>query len=152
MRSMLAAGKYAGIAGLSGLAGAAAGSAMFEAQQDALPVYDQRLTEAQHARDNAAFAIQSGERPEDYAMFEGIRQGLIGGAIQPIDVNRMIIEGQLSPRAEVLVSDIHDGSAQDLHTNPRMIAQMVSDMGGDGNSYLMEQQTLREQMGINVPI
>ena len=148
-RSLKRAGQMAAIMGGSGLAGAGIGSMMFEADEASKPVYNRRLTEAQHAVDNAR---GYDEAPEDFAIYEGIRQGLIGGAIQPMDVNRMIIEGRLSPRAELLISDIHDASGVELDTDPRQTAQYIAEAGGDAASYLYEQQALRQQLGIDVPV
>ena len=150
MRSLLRAGQFGAAAGLGSAVGAAANSMAFENSEMQKPVYDRRLTEAQHAVDNASGLMD--ENPYDYALYEGVRQGLIGGAITPTDVNQMIIEERFSPRAEVLVSDIHDSSGPELHTNPRLIAQMVDEMGGDGMAYLEEQQALRNAMGIDVPV
>jgi hypothetical protein len=147
--------KYGGLgvavgAGMAG--GSALTSAMSEAAEQAKPVYARRLTEEQHAIDNARGSIERGESPEDYAMYEGIRQGLIGGLITPTDVNRMIIEGQLSPRAELLVSDIHDAGGPELHTNPREVAMLIQEDGGDAMGYLQRQQDLRDQLGIDIPV
>ena len=135
-----------------GLAANAIGSMVDEYNSSTLPVYAQQLTEKQHAVDNARGAIERGESPEDYAIYEGIRQGLIGGAITPTDVNRMIIEGQLSPRAELLVGDIHDSSGPELATNPREIAALISEDGGDGLAYLQRQQAIRDELGIDIPV
>ena len=152
-RSLRNAGMF-GAAGavVGGIAGAGLNSAAFEASEQAKPVYNRRLTEAQHARDNASLAIESGEDPLDYAIYEGIRQGLIGGAITPQDVNRMLIEEDFSERARLLIGDIHDSSGPELQTNPRLIAQLIEEDGGDGAAYLMRQQQLRDELGINVPV
>ena len=127
-------------------------SALFEASEQTKSVPDRRLTEEQHAIDNARLSIEHGETPEDYALYEGIRQGLIGGLITPTDVNKMIIEGTISGRAAVLVSDIHDASGPNLSINPRAIAELKNEYGEDGDAYLLEQQMLRDELGINVPV
>ena len=148
-RAIIEAAKYGGIGAAMGLGGAAVNSMLFEADQASKRPWDRRMTEAQHAVDNAG---GYDEAPEDYAIYEGIRQGLIGGAITPTDVNRMIIEGQLSPRAELLVSDIHDHSGPELSVDPRGVAAMIDESGGDGLAYLQRQQALRNEMGIEIPI
>ena len=151
-RALIEAGKYGGLGAAFAVGGAAANSMLFEADQAGKSVPYQRLTEEQHAIDNARSAIERGESPEDYAVYEGIRQGLIGGAITPTDVNRMIIEGQLSPRAELLVSDIHDSGGPELSTDPRGVAALIDESGGNGLAFLQRQRALRNEMGIDIPV
>ena len=149
-RSMLNSGKY-GVAALAGgLGGYGAAQAMDAAYQATQPGYEQLM----NAQDRAMYDGRNSqdEGAEDYMVYQGIRQGLMGGVIEPADVNRMVIEGRLSERAQLMVGDIHDWGATGLDISPRKVAAAIQETGGDGAEYLSNQAALRQSLGISVPV
>ena len=150
-RMMDRIGAVAAISG-AGVGGAALGNFLSDRfpGESNLPAYNQPKTVQEHAQYYAATLPD--ETPEDYMVFEGIRQGLLGGNISAMDVDRMAIEGAFSERAQFLLGDIHNFGASGLSVNPREIAEMIQQDGGDGTAFLMEQQQLRNELGINTPV
>lgn len=153
MRALRRAGTGAAIAGGAagaGLAGASIGEALEDQYEASLPAYNQPKTVIDHAQYYGA--LTPNETPEDYMMVEGVRQALLGGRMEAVDVDRMAIEGKFNSRQLELLGDIHDFGASGLSHNPMEIAAMIAADGGDGNAYLQSQQIMRDEMGIDVPM
>ena len=147
--ALLGAAGLAGVAGLGAL-GLTASQRAEEANNESLPAYLQPKTVEEHALHYGKNFV--GSDPGDYMQYEGVRQGLLGGVIQPIDVDRMAVEGRFSPRAMQLIEDIHNFGASGLSPNPREIAELIERDGGDGRGYLMQQQRMRDELGIDIPL
>jgi len=146
----IAAGGAAAGAGAGVFAGMSIGEALEQQYEDSLPAYRQPKTVEEHAQYYGA--LTPDETPEDYAMVEGVRQALLGGRMEAVDVDRMAIEGQFNERQLFLLGDIHDFGASGLSHNPMEIAAMIAADGGDGTAYLQRQQVMRDEMGIDVPM
>ena len=151
--------RYAGqvLTGVGGLgAGIAVGNYMNDDGLGHLPLHRQRMTQGDHAINNLQHFSQDGSNIDDVIEYEGIRQALMGNLITSTDVNRMLIEGKLRPGTENLLMDIHDAGSSDLMIDPR---GLVQDMVRDGHmteeygrELIMNQQALRDELGINVPV
>lgn len=153
MRSLRRAAPYAAGAfggAVSAFAGMSIADALEQQYEESLPAYKQPKTVQEHAQYYGETLPD--ENPEDYMVFEGVRQALLGGRMEAIDVDRMAIEGQFNERQLSLLGDIHDFGASGLSHNPMEIAAMIAADGGDGQGYLQRQQAMRDELGIKVPM
>jgi len=153
MRVLKSAGKDAAFVGAgagTAYAGMSIADALEQQYEDSQPAYNQPKTVQEHAQYYGQTLPD--ENPEDYMVFEGVRQALLGGRMEAVDVDRMAIEGRFNSRQMELLGDIHDFGASGLSHNPMEIAAMIARDGGDGNAYLQRQQVMRDEMGIDVPM
>lgn len=105
-----AAGQALGVGSLGAAAGA--GGVLlgqYVLDQMTLP-YERRMTQEDHAKNNIGGTRErlTGIGPEDLAMYEGIRQGLMAGEIAPEEVNQMAADGKLSQKVMAMLTDVHD--------------------------------------------
>ena len=66
-----------------------------------------------HLQHNNAKYFASDHNPEidsahDYAVVEGVRQALMGGVMSNDELNRLIMDGAITPKQAFLIGDIHN--------------------------------------------
>lgn len=103
MAGQIALGAGAGAAGLL--------LAQYLAEQ-ATPEHARRMTQGGHARNNIGGFREKFTKvtPEEMALYEGIRQGLMAGEISGEEVNMLAAQGRLPDRVMALLNDVHDWS------------------------------------------
>lgn len=106
------AGRNLGIAGAGAVAGAG-GLALAQLLADqAIPAHSREMTQDEHARNNIGNYRQQypGLSAQDLALHEGLRQGLMSGAITGSELNTLAAEGRLPAPVLTLLTDVHDFS------------------------------------------
>jgi len=102
--------------GLGGL-GAALGAGGLALSQyigaQMTPAHSREMTQQDHARNNIGDLQQRmpGVTDMELALYEGIRQGLMSGAITGSELNVMAKQGKLPANVISLLTDVHDWSS-----------------------------------------
>ena len=114
--------KYVGAIAAGGI-GVAAGDAMAGPSLDDLnagkPSHQHHMTQIGHAQNNAARGWTD-LSDQDYAVVEGVRQGLMGDRITNQDLDQMILNQEISARQAYLLGDVYNfGSTSETHNDPK---------------------------------
>ena len=114
--------KYVGAIAAGGI-GVAAGNAMAGPSLDDLnsgkPSHQHYMTQIGHAQNNAARGWTD-LSDQDYAVVEGVRQGLMGDRITNQELDQMILNQDISARQAYLLQDVHNfGGHSDAFKDPR---------------------------------
>ena len=102
--------KYVGAITAGGI-GVAAGNAMAGPSLDDLnagkPSHQHYMTQIGHAQNNASRGWTD-LSDQDYAVVEGVRQGLMGDRITNQELDQMILNQEISARQAYLLGDVHN--------------------------------------------
>lgn len=137
--SMRLAGQLLAGISVGGIAGYGANELMRYAAEQAMPAHSREMTQEEHARNNlAGFRRQySKVTPEEMALYEGLRQGLMAGEISGSELNILAKEGRLPQRVITLLTDVHDWSADEPYpfagrTIPEVMESAPEQLGYTG--------------------
>ena len=114
--------KYVGAITAGGI-GVAAGNAMAGSSLEDLnagkPSHQHYMTQTGHAQNNAARGWTD-LSDQDYAVVEGVRQGLMGDRITNQELDQMIMNQDITARQAYLLQDVHNfGGAVETFNDPR---------------------------------
>jgi len=120
--------KYVGAIAAGGI-GVAAGNAMAGPSLDDLnagkPSHQHYMTQIGHAQNNAARGWTD-LSDQDYAVVEGVRQGLMGDRITNQELDQMIMNQDISARQAYLLGDVHNfGSSSETFNDPKYEAALA---------------------------
>lgn len=103
------------MAGAGGLGGYLLNDVVQNAIEQSKPEYLRSMTQAEHAKSNIGGDRQKYTKlkPEELALYEGLRQGLMAGEIDGSEINVMAINGKLPQRVIALLGDVHDWGAHE---------------------------------------
>jgi len=128
------AGAVLGLGGLGAALGAGGLALSQYIGEQMTPAHGREMTQHDHARNNIGDLQQRmpGVTDMELALYEGIRQGLMSGAITGSEVNTMAKQGKLPVNVISLLTDVHDwSSAEPYPFGDRAIAEVA------GNATLM---------------
>ena len=114
--------KYVGAITAGGI-GVAAGNAMAGPSLEDLnagkPSHQHYMTQIGHAQNNAGRGWTD-LSDQDYAVVEGIRQGLMGDRITNQELDQMIMNQDITARQAYLLQDVHNfGRSNETFDDPR---------------------------------
>jgi hypothetical protein len=122
------AGAALGLGGLGAALGAGGLALAQYVGEQMTPAHSREMTQQDHARNNIGDSQQRmpGVTDMELALYEGIRQGLMSGAITGSEVNTMAKQGKLPPNVISLLTDAHDwSSAEPYPFGSRSIPEVV---------------------------
>lgn len=104
------AGAALGLTGIGAALGAGGLALAQYVQELSQPSYGRAMTQEEHARQNLSGFRERYTKvtPEEMAMYEGIRQGLMAGAISSEEVYAMAASKKLPNRVVTLLEDVVD--------------------------------------------
>jgi hypothetical protein len=107
------AGTALGMGGLGAALGAGGLALSQYIGEQMTPAHSREMTQQDHARNNIGDLQQRmpGVTDMELALYEGIRQGLMSGAITGSEVNAMAKQGKLPANVISLLTDVHDWSS-----------------------------------------
>lgn len=107
------AGTAIGMGGLGAVLGAGGLALSQYIGEQMTPAHSREMTQQDHARNNIGDLQQRmpGVTDMELALYEGIRQGLMSGAITGSELNVMAKEGKLPANVISLLTDVHDWSS-----------------------------------------
>jgi hypothetical protein len=96
--------------------------------EQAIPMHSREMTQEAHAKNNMGGMRERhpGVSTKDHALFEGLRQGLMSGEITGSELNQLAMSGKLPKDVIVLLTDVHDWSADEPYPfGDRSIPEVV---------------------------
>ena len=128
--------KYVGAIAAGGI-GVAAGNAMAGPSLDDLnvgkPSHQHYMTQIGHARNNAARGWTD-LSDQDYAVVEGVRQGLMGDRITNEELDQMIMNKDITARQAYLLGDVHNFGRSGSFDDPRYQEALAYIRSGESTS------------------
>ena len=113
MKPLRMAGSILGVGALGGAAGYGANELVRYLEEQSTPMHSREMTQDAHAENNLRGLRENWNKVtvEEFALYEGIRQGLMAGEISGSEVNTLALNGDLPPRVMNMLTDVHDWSS-----------------------------------------
>ena len=110
---MRVAGQALAAAGVGAGLGAGGLALVQHLAEQGTPVYAREMTQEEHAKNNIGGYRERFPKvkPQELALYEGIRQALMAGEMSGSELNTLVLQGKIPDRVVNMLVDVHDFSA-----------------------------------------